>query len=160
MRLLSAVAVVSIALTGMFGAYSYLPSKTADDDFPAQYVRLARATPDELITMIATTLPQCLTREAQAALDDPVLADFAAKTFFKSGLLMAEGKSAEQASEEFIPWLTEHSKALNPAQKEIYADLVKTKLNTSDVMLCLYSAIRTSIANRIDLKAKIWELRT
>lgn len=160
MRLFSAVATISIVITGILGAYSYLPSKTADEDFPAQYVRLAQATPEELTTMIATTLPKCLTREAQVALDDPILMDFTAKTFFKSGLLMAEGKSAEQASEEFMPWLTEHSKALTSAQKETYADLVKTKLNTSDVMLCLYSAIRTSIANRIDLKAKIWALRT
>jgi len=89
-----------------------------------------------------------------------MIADLAAKTFFRSGVLMAEGKNAEQSAEEFIPWIIKQAEPLNSVQKNAYLALIKGELTTPDVILCVHSSIKTSIDERIDLKAAVWDIRT
>ncbi|SCX31045.1 hypothetical protein DSM25558_5110 [Agrobacterium sp. DSM 25558] len=160
MRLIFAAAITLVAITGIFGAYSTLPSKTTDNDFSNHYLQLARNSPDLLGKVIKSTLPNCLTDAARVLLDDQMIADLATKTFFKSGVLMAEGKKAEQSAKEFIPWIVKQAEPLGPVQKKTYLALVKGELTSPDVILCVHSSIKTLIDKRIDLKASVWDIRT
>ncbi len=160
MRFILAAAIGSVAITGMFGAYSTLSSTTSDSDFSIQYLQLASSNPDLLTMEIANNLPNCLSELARGLLDDSMVADLATKTLFKSGILIAEGKSAEQSAKEFIPWITEQAKPLNSLQKETYLKLIRGELLRPNVALCVISSVKAAIGEKIDLKAVAWDLRT
>ncbi|WP_105416444.1 hypothetical protein [Neorhizobium sp. T25_27] len=160
MRFLIAAAVGSVAITGTFGAYTALSPVTQDNDFSDRYLQLARNAPDLLARVIAATLPNCLTEAARGPLNDAMVGGLATKTYFKSGIFMAEGKSAEQSADEFIPWITKQAEPLNAAQREAYLTLINGELTSPNVVLCVNSAIKSAITEKIDLKAGVWNLRT
>ncbi|SFB48129.1 hypothetical protein SAMN03159496_04114 [Rhizobium sp. NFR07] len=80
MRLLLAAAIVSVAIVGIFGAHTALSPAAQENDFSDRYLKLARDAPDQLASLIAATLPNCLTEAARASLNDPVVEELATKT--------------------------------------------------------------------------------
>lgn len=145
MRLLALVAVLSALSIGGVGLHRLLqPVAAANPDFSTRYRRLAEQSPDRLIGLLQSALPQCLPANARPLVQDTAVAELAAKTLFRSGLVMAEGKSAEQGASELIPWLSGQAKSLTGEQRDAYLDLLKTGLNRPETTVCVLSAARST----------------
>lgn len=156
MRLLIPIIAAVAALSGAFGIYSTTAWRS-DGGFREHYLALARHAPDRLSGLIASALPSCIPDAARTLASDDEIADLTVKTYFKSGVLMAEGKTAEQSAEEFIPWILKQVEPLSTAQKEKYLKLAR--LNTETSILCVYTSVEASLSERIDTKASSWDLR-
>lgn len=158
MRLLLLTAAAVAAISGVFGIYSTTVSSNGDG-FSEKYLALSRRAPEQLNALIASALPDCIPSGIRPSLSDRVVADLAIKTYFKTGVLMAEGKSEEQSSEEFIPWILEEAKPLSESQKEGYRRLLSGGLTARETIFCVNSSIKEAFATRIDVKASGWALR-
>lgn len=158
MRLLFLTGVAVAAISGAFGIYSTTVSNNGDG-FPEHYLALLRRAPDQLNAIIASALPDCIPSDIRPSLSDRGVADLAVKTYFKSGILMAEGKTEEQSSEEFIRWILEEAKSLSESQKDGYRRLLNGGLTSRETIFCVVSSIKEALATRIDVEASGWDLR-
>lgn len=158
MRTVLVAASIAAAVGGTL-ATKVLLTERAEDPYSRDYLLVAQRAPDTLLSLISAALPACLSDSARSYLSEVVVADLAAKTLFKSGVLMAEGRTAEERSNELRTYVLDESRALSPTQSATYLSLLKGKLLGPDKMLCVYSAVRASYERRIDLKAISWDLR-
>jgi hypothetical protein len=159
MRLLLLTAMAVAAISGGAVIYSTTPPNT-ENSFPAQYLSLSRRAPGHLSAFIASALPGCLPSGVRPLLSDGDVADLAVKIYFKSGVLMAEGKSEEQSSGELIPVIMKQAEPLSERQKERFLSLLNGGLTARETIFCVTSSIKESLAARIDVKASGWDLRS
>ncbi|MFK3691964.1 hypothetical protein ACI2J4_17060 [Agrobacterium tumefaciens] len=150
---------IAFAAIAALGANFFSSSTTSANEFSVRYLQLARINPQTLTSLISTSLPNCLGEAARRELHDTAVADLATKTYFRSGVLMAEGKSADESANELIFWIIQESKSLNNFQKQAYIRLSKGGLMTKGAILCVHSQIRAAMDERINLKAFTWNFR-
>jgi hypothetical protein len=158
MRTVFVAASIAAAVAGTLTIQALL-SEGDEDRYSSDYLLVAQRAPDKLLSVISAALPTCLSESARPYLSDVVVADLAAKTLFKSGVLMAEGRTAEARSNELRTYVLDESGAMSPTQRATYLTLLKAELLGPDKMLCVYSAVRVSYERRVDLKAISWDLR-
>jgi hypothetical protein len=158
MRTVFVAASIAAAIAGTLTTQA-LFTEGAEDRYSRDYLLVAQRAPDTLLSVISASLPACLSESARPYLSEVIVADLAAKTLFKSGVLMAEGRTAEDRSNELRTYVLGESGALSPTQRATYLSLLKGELLGPDKMLCVYSAVRASYERRVDLKAISWDLR-
>jgi hypothetical protein len=133
----STIAVVAVT-AGVFGVRA-LSTEDTTEPFSSDFLLMTHQSPDQLLQLITIALPACLDDDARRYITDSGVFELATKTLFKSGVLMAERKSADASSKEMVSYILEQSKSLNAAQKANYLSLMKSDLNGSDITmrLCL-----------------------
>jgi hypothetical protein len=142
-----------------FGAHQWRQAQQQEAAFSAQYLSIAQEAPDRLLTLFEAAIPVCMPSASHRLLGDVQVHNLAAESLLKSGVLMAEGKSAEQSSDELIPWITKTGETLTRVQKTAFVDLLEAGLSKQEVMLCVMSRIKGQLNDRLDVKAMAWPLR-
>jgi hypothetical protein len=158
MRIILLAVLVASAVAGALAIHA-ASTKDTVDPYAREYLLMAQRAPDQLQELISAALPGCLDVAARPYIADTAVADLATKTLFKSGILMVEGKTAEQSSGEVVPYILYHARSFSPAQKRDFADLMKNGQFGPDTLLCVYSSVRAARAGRVDMKAIAWDLR-
>jgi hypothetical protein len=158
MRLILVTAIASVAAVGIFQVYSTQPSDGPDNNYPGQYLRLAKNAPDLLSTIIRGAIPLCISETAQTLIKDDKIAELATQTYFKSGVLMSEERSLEESAEEMVPWIIKQAEPFNNTQKNNFVALLQ-ELRTADAMYCVSYAVKKMIDVRLDVRVMTWELR-
>ena len=158
MRIILLAVSVASAVAGALAIHAISANNT-EDPYAREYLLMAQRAPDQLQELILAALPGCLDLAARLFVADNTVAELATKTLFKSGILMVEGKTAEQSSREVVPYILHHARALSPAQKTNFADLMKSGQFGPDTLLCVYSSVKAAHATRVDMKAIAWDLR-
>ncbi|WP_428426531.1 hypothetical protein [Pararhizobium sp.] len=158
----SAIILATIVLIagGGIGAHYAISPDISDDTFPARFLSAAHRDPDTIARHIAGIMPSCLPENAHMYVTDPAVLNLGAKTFMKSMTLMAENRSPERTSSELISFIIKEAEGLSAQQQQSFIALTKDEsgFHDRDTMLCVMSAIKTSIDQRIDVTAE-WDLR-
>lgn len=160
MRLFLLAIVICTAVAGAFGVYSSTLSGKAKQDFSARYLQSAKNDPEGLRKSIGKALSSCLKADDRRLVADAKVSDLAIRTLFKTGVFMAQGKAPDQSAKEFIPWIMRETAPFNTKQKADYLKLFKTSLNDQNTTLCVFSAIKTSLADEAELRTEGWQLRS
>ena len=160
MRSALAITAVILMVASGFGGHYATSTEEPVDAFSARYLTFVDRNPNEVSRYITGSITECLPQEARAYVGDPVVMQQATKTFLKSMTLLAEGKSPEQMSSEFIPWIIKQAEGASSRQKQDFLVLAKNGLNDPDTMACVMFAVRKSIDQGIDVIATEWDLRS
>lgn len=159
MRLALVATAVALIAAGGVGGHYVTSAEKLDNGFSQKYLSLVNSNPDEISRYISASMTNCLPPVARTYVGDPVVNDLATKTFLKSIVLMAEGKSPEQSSTEFIPWIIKQAEGASKQQQQDYISLAKNGLTNPDTMSCVMFTVKQSIDQRIDIAAG-WDLRS